>query len=152
MAISSLQAGRTLCELSGWTVSNLRLQKILYLAHMIHLGKTDGVPLVSDHFEAWMYGPVAPNLYRRVKVYGREAVGDVFWEKSVQEGRPEFETLRETMTATRNLSGAQLISLTHWEHGAWHKAYQGGKRGIVIENDLILEEYRARQRQESASQ
>ena len=151
MNISSLEAGRTLCELSGWTVTCLNLQKILYFAHMIHLGKTDGAPLVSDHFEAWMYGPVAPKLYRRVKIYGTEPVGDVFWEKSVPEGSLAYEILDETMTAMKDLSGGQLISLTHWEHGAWAEVYEGGQGGIPIPNALILEEYRARQRQKNAS-
>jgi uncharacterized phage-associated protein len=51
MAVSVASAAKRLCEKTGWTLSNLELQKILYIAHMFHLGET-GQPLVPGHFEA----------------------------------------------------------------------------------------------------
>ncbi|RWO77206.1 type II toxin-antitoxin system antitoxin SocA domain-containing protein [Mesorhizobium sp.] len=67
MTLHVLSAAKHLAKQSGWSLSNLELQKILYLAHMFYLGRT-GEPLVSGHFEAWDYGPVHPDLYHRVKV------------------------------------------------------------------------------------
>ncbi len=145
VAVSSIDAGKTLCELSGWAVSNLQLQKILYLAHMLHLGRFRK-PLINDGFQAWEYGPVAPNLYHRVKGFGSLPIEKmIFWEKGVVEGSTQFDLLHETMTALKNLTGAQLVSLTHWEKGAWYQRYRGGKRGIPMPDDLIKEEYSARQ-------
>ena len=149
-AISSIDAGKTLCELSGWAVSNLQLQKILYLAHMLHLGRF-GKPLISDGFQAWEYGPVAPNLYHRVKGFGSQPIQKmIFWEKGAEEGSTQFDLLRETITALKGLTGAQLVSLTHWEKGAWYQTYRGGKRGIPIPDNLIMKEYSARQDEPSA--
>jgi|GEM_PF-6636616 len=58
MAVHALSAARAICELRDWEVSNLELQKILYIAHMVYLGETDSHPLIKENFEAWDYGPV----------------------------------------------------------------------------------------------
>lgn len=149
-AISSIDAGKTLCELSGWAISNLQLQKILYLAHMLHLGRFEK-PLINDGFQAWEYGPVAPNLYHRVKGFGSQPIQKIiFWEKGSEKGSTQFDLLHETMTAMKGLTGAQLVSLTHWEKGAWYQTYRGGKRGIPIPDNLIMKEYSARQNEPPA--
>ena len=62
MAVSALSAGKRLGKHSGWTLSNLAMQKLLYIAHMYHLGMYDATPLVTGHFEAWDYGPVHPTF------------------------------------------------------------------------------------------
>mgnify|MGYP006283548483 CR=1 FL=1 len=77
MTVSVLSAAKRLAARSGWTLSNLELQKILYLAHMVHLGRTDGAPLVHGLFEAWDYGPVHPDLYHRVKIFGSSPVKNI---------------------------------------------------------------------------
>ena len=143
MSTSSIRAGKTICELSGWDVSNLALQKLLYIAHMYHLGRHNE-PLIDDYFEAWMYGPVEPSLYRHARGFGSEAVRNVFHKyESVRNGS-EFDLLNETVEATRGLSGAYLVSFTHWEKGAWYKVYDPEIRGTIIPNNMILEEYNER--------
>ena len=77
MSISVSAAAKRLCERSGWSLTNLKLQKLLYISHMFHLGKT-GEPLVNGHFEAWDYGPVSPFLYHKVKVFGSSPVENIF--------------------------------------------------------------------------
>ncbi len=47
-------------------ISNLALQKLLYLAHGHFLIRT-GTPLVQGAFEAWTYGPVHPAVYQAFK-------------------------------------------------------------------------------------
>ena len=39
MAINVLQAAKYLAEESGWKLTRLELQKIIYLAHIVYLGK-----------------------------------------------------------------------------------------------------------------
>jgi len=38
MAVHVLDAANHLCKRSGWTLTQIELQKLLYIAHMIHLG------------------------------------------------------------------------------------------------------------------
>jgi uncharacterized phage-associated protein len=51
----------------------LRLQKLLYYAQGWSLGAL-GQPLFADRIEAWTYGPVVPDVYRRFKDHVREAI------------------------------------------------------------------------------
>ena len=141
MAVSALSAARTVCEMRGWRVSNLELQKILYLAHMFHLGRT-GQPLISENFEAWDYGPVVPKLYHRAKGFGSGHVKNVFhWISDVPNELTAYDVLEEVTDATNDLSPGRLVALTHSDSGAWAQYYRPGARGIVIPNPAILAEY-----------
>jgi uncharacterized phage-associated protein len=144
MTVHALSAARSLWELRDGSVSNLELQKILYVAQMYHLGTT-GSPLVHEAFEAWDYGPVVPDVYARAKGFGKASVPNVFhWIPEVPESSPEMATLRAISSSTKNFTPGQLVDITHWEGGAWAKVYKPSHKGIKIPNELILDEYRAR--------
>ncbi len=49
MTVSSLEAAKYLCEISGWKLSSLKLQKILHLSDMNYAGQGRG-RLVSENF------------------------------------------------------------------------------------------------------
>lgn len=143
MTVAALSAARSVCEIRDWSVSNLELQKILYLAHMFYLGR-QGQPLIAENFEAWDYGPVIPDLYHRVKGFGNGPVRNVFhWVSPATRG-PQYDILKEAAEATKNTSPSRLVAITHWDHGAWAQCYRPGVGGIVIPNDLIKAEYLAR--------
>lgn len=142
MTISSASAARTLCELRNWTLSNLEIQKILYLAHMFYMGRT-GEPLVNETFQAWDYGPVLPTVYARVRGYGSAPVENVFFRvPPVAPETQEYAAIREAAEGTRGLRAGRLVALTHTEGGAWARNYQEGVRGIEIPNADIIAEYR----------
>lgn len=148
MTVSALSAARTICEIRDWSVSNLELQKILYLAHMVRLGESNGTPLIYENFEAWDYGPVVPDLYRRAKPFGSGPVRNVFhWIPAVAQSTPDYKVLQEAAEGTRALSPGRLVAITHWKEGAWAHTYIAGARGIVIQNTDILREYRERAKQ-----
>ena len=145
MTISSIDAGKTLCELSGWEVSNFRLQKLLYIADMYYMGRTEGKALIDEDFEAWQYGPVEPMLYRYCKVYGASSIGRIFPKNGgAGDNTPEFEILNEITEAAKGVTDAALVSFTHWEKGAWYEVYKRRKREIIIPRHLIMEEYEKR--------
>lgn len=143
MAVSALSAGKRLGEHSGWTLSNLAMQKLLYIAHMFHLGKYNARPLVSGQFEAWDYGPVHPILYHAVKQFGADPVQNIFRSvPSIGEGT-ETSLLNSAVDQLSD-STSRLVAITHWEDGAWASLYIPGKRGTPISNEAILKEYRDR--------
>lgn len=145
MAVSAFSAAKTLCELRKWEISNLSLQKILYLAHMYHLGVNSGAPLILEEFEAWNYGPVVPDLYHRMKPFGSDYVGNVFhWVESVTPDQEEYRSLQMAAEGTRHMSPGQLVANTHSDDGAWAKVYRPNLRGIKIPNSAILDEYNTR--------
>lgn len=77
MTVRTIDAARYLSILSGWKLSNLQMQKILYMADMNFVGQTQQ-RLLDEDFEAWDYGPVLPSLYHKCKAFGAKHVPDVF--------------------------------------------------------------------------
>jgi uncharacterized phage-associated protein len=136
---------RYICEKSGWTVSNLQLQKLLYLSQMIYMGRNDGKPLFDGSFQAWDYGPVIPSLYHRAKSYGAQPLADIFYDAlKFQPEDPRRKTLDDVCERFLKFTPGELVDITHWEKGAWAKAYVPSARNIPISNDAILREYHAR--------
>jgi uncharacterized phage-associated protein len=141
--IQSSLAAKHLCEKSGWTVSNLPLQKMLYLADMNFVGKYGG-RLISEDFEAWDYGPVLPSVYHQVKAFGSKPVPNVFWGVGNIVGTPEASMLDSAWESLRTFSPGQLVEATHWHDGAWAKRYVPGAKGIKIATGDMVDEYQRR--------
>lgn len=51
------------------TLTNLQIQKLVYLAHG-HFLRATGKQLCNEQFEAWDFGPVSRTLYNSLKKYG----------------------------------------------------------------------------------
>jgi uncharacterized phage-associated protein len=145
--VSSFSAARRICERGNWTVTNLSLQKILYLIHMIHVGRTGGQPLVKDMFEAWDYGPVVPELYHRVKIFGDRPIQDILFSAPIISTTDEGRVIDEGCDWLLSKKPAELVAMTHWKDGAWAKNYMPGMHNIVIPDEDILDEYRCRTEQ-----
>lgn len=54
----------------NYGISNLKLQKILYLVQAYFLISNDGNPCFNERIEAWEFGPVVPEAYDEYKQYG----------------------------------------------------------------------------------
>lgn len=143
MPVSALAAAKHMAKRSGWSLSNLALQKLLYIAHMRHLGRT-GQPLVKGRCEAWDYGPVFPDLYHRLKVFGAEPVKNILHSVPELPDGPEKSTLDEVLDHLLPLKPGQLVAITHRKDGAWDRHYKPGIRGIDIPDQDILSEYQDR--------
>lgn len=141
MAIRLHTAARFLCERCDWSLSNLHLQKLIYLAQVEHAGRASGDKLVDAMFQAWDYGPVVPVLYRQLKMFGADPVEDVFYDAlRLRDNSPSKVSLETVLDQFGSAEPGELIELTHWEHGAWAKKYEPGQRGIVIsQNDICGE-------------
>ncbi len=138
-SISSLQAGKFVCKLSDWQVSNLQLQKILYIANMFYLGEHHK-RMINEDFEAWDYGPVLPILYHRVKIYGASAIKNIFHDISDIESPTVKKSLSDTYDKLSKYEAARLGAITHREGGGWDKNYQSCC-SVIIPNKDILSEY-----------
>lgn len=142
MAVSVNSAAEYICDKSGWTITQLSLQKILYLAHMVHLGRHNS-PLVQGKFEAWDYGPVHPSLYQKVKAFGAKPIPQVFWSSEAISGTVK-EVLEDACENLLHLSPGQLVQNTHWPKGAWASHYIPSAKNITIPESSIIDEYKAR--------
>ncbi|MCP1674240.1 putative phage-associated protein [Natronocella acetinitrilica] len=141
-ALCPATAARAACRLSGWTLSNLALQRTLYLAQMLHLGR-HGVALINAPFEAWERAPVVVAVYRQASAFGAAALCHVFPGAAEVTDPLAHETLRVTVAALKARSAVDLVAIAQPPGGAW--ARRRGCRGSpLIPRSEILAEYHRR--------
>lgn len=139
-----------ICEASDWTISNLKLQKILFMAQMVFMGQNEGRRLADADFEAWDYGPVEPTLYRKVRRFGSAPIEDVFYQaRPFKMDDPRKILLDDVCGELLALKPGELVDMTHWPEGAWAKNYVPGIRSIRIPDADIVAEYNRRAEEES---
>ena len=144
MSIGCIQAGKELCRLSQETLTQLKMQKILYYAHMIHLGKRSA-PLIKNSFLAWKHGPVALGLYEHVRDWGADeiqshAFKDIVDLREMKENfEAEAQSLDEAYTKLKVFTAGQLVDASHSKNGAWYKTLR--MRKVEIPDDFVKDEY-----------
>ena len=153
MAIKSLHAARHLSVFSKWTLTNLEIQKIIYICHMLYLGR-ERKELIHEKFQAWAYGPVEPDLYHKFKFFGSSAIKnkkelfkDIDDTELSKAHKREKYILEQGVKRFPSGSGPKLVAITHWPKGAWSKNYKSGVKNITISNEDIIEEYENRQKE-----
>ncbi len=139
----TFQVAKLLCALSGWRMTNLSLQKLLYLCHMYYLGAYQK-SLIDGHFEAWNFGPVQTELYHKVKAYGNGPIADVFSCVPLEDNSQECVAVKAVYEQLKDIPPAVLVAITHQEHGAWAQHYKPNVHGIVIPDEEIRNEYNRR--------
>lgn len=144
MAARLDSVSKYICERGSWNLTNLKLQKLLYMAQMLYLGRTNS-RLTDTNFEAWDYGPVSPNLYHKVKMFGNTPIEDVFFDaRNFKQDDPRRGVLDEVCDKLLEKRSAELVDITHWPEGAWARNYVPGARYIQIPDEDIAAEYRRR--------
>jgi len=137
---SVFASAKYLAQYSNWSISNLTIQKLLYIANMLFLVEHKK-PLLDHCFEAWMYGPVIPVLYHKLKIFGADPVGNIFRQYKDLEQDNHKSVISMTYNILSNASASQLVALTHREESGWAKHYNSGAGDCVISNNSILQEY-----------
>ncbi len=124
------------CSKKGIFVSNLKLQKLLYLSYGAHL-KNGGDELEYLEFEAWRHGPVIPEVYRYYKNFGDDPISKQM--KSLDESFPSFQnndSVNEIVMKYGNFDVWALVEETHKDSGAWHTAYELNKSNKLEFDDI----------------
>ncbi|WP_153940692.1 Panacea domain-containing protein [Acidithiobacillus thiooxidans] len=121
-------------EEAGDTMSNLKLQKLLYYAQGFHLA-VFGVPLFEDEIEAWTHGPVVPNVYHEFKNYGGSAIPGQSGFDPTDFSEETRDFLNEVYNVYGQFSAWKLRNMTH-EEDPWKNAYDSTP-GTTISNDSL---------------
>ncbi|BAZ81967.1 MAG: Panacea domain-containing protein [Sphaerospermopsis kisseleviana] len=101
-------------EDAGDLISNLKLQKLLYYAQGFHLALYNE-PLFPEPVEAWIHGPVVPEVYHEYKNFASSAIPipedidfSIYDEKTV-------DLLDEVYSVYGQFSAWKLRNMTHNE-------------------------------------
>lgn len=134
-----------LASAQGIQLSNLQLQKLVYIAHGYYLGIT-GKPLLIEHVEAWRYGPVVNSIYSEFRNFGNRKISPVMEHRSdVDKDRDAEYILNGVLTLYGDLSAIQLVDLTHQKGTPWSSVWSeetsSSFSSDVIPNDLIKEHF-----------
>lgn len=122
-------------------LSNLVLQKLVFLAHGWYLGITKK-PLTYDAAEAWRYGPVFPNLYKALVKYGADNVEDYIPAKDEIDKSEIYNFIKAVFNKYGQYTPGQLIEITHMKKSPWSQVWREGEgKNLQISNNIIMEYY-----------
>lgn len=127
----------------GKELSNLKLQKLLFLANGIHLVASElKQPLCDEPIAAWPYGPVLPNVYHAFKRYGNLNITTPSLEAQLGLYKTPLSPDAETSINTAWEIGKDInaVQLSNWSHNIgspWYKATQEQK--AIIPNEYITD-------------
>jgi len=140
---SSIDVANKLLELANQnnkTLTPMQLIKLVFLCHGWMLGLY-GRHLIKDAVEAWRYGPVLPNLYKKIKHFRSNPVTKINSEHLCPDQFDEVETnvIEQVYNLYGHWNGIQLSALTHEKDSPWDKTWNSGN--LIISNDLIENYY-----------
>lgn len=121
--------------LSKESMTHKKLQKLCYYAQAWYLANY-GCVLFPNRFEAWVHGPVSPDLYGCYKGWG--------WEKIPQNMQPvrledekKRDFLEQVYNTYGNYDGDDLERITHTEV-PWKNARINCSAGAYSRNPISL--------------
>jgi uncharacterized phage-associated protein len=132
-----------IAESDGATLTNMKLQKLIYFAQGWALG-TRGYPIVNEQAEAWQYGPVYPSVYHAFSSCGANPIDrratDIDFANFCIVPVPAVDNadarafLASIWQSYGKLNATQLSQLSHVPNGPWDRARResGGMRGTDI--------------------
>ena len=140
-------------------ISQMKLIKLVYIAHGWSLAVIQQDLLNGEKVEAWMHGPVIPSIYHEFKRFGRGPI-DTYAQTLLEQEESGFETTPlfiddldldeenkqqlETILSTvwnsyKNYSAIALSQKTHEDETPWKHACDNNLKDI--ENESIKKYY-----------
>ena len=116
----------------GDTVSNLKLQKLLYYAQGFHLALNDGSPLFNEPITSWSYGPVVEEVYHKYKQYGSDSLPIPEDIDTSMFTKDQLDLIEEVNEIYGQFSALKLMQLTHSE-----RPWQETTRNCIILPELM---------------
>lgn len=128
------------CKENGYSISNLKLQKLLYFVQAQFL-ITIGKPAFLEKIEAWDFGPVVPEVYQYFKVWGSSEL-PLFLAKNAKTKIHERDQriMDEILGECAQHSASFLVQITH-NQAPWFDAYERYCNNVIT-NESIEEYFR----------
>lgn len=113
------------CYDNDVSISNLKLQKLLYFAWIACYKKME-MYLFDDEICAWKLGPVIPDVYFEYCVFGGKPIYRKYEDAESLEEKTQI-TLEEFLDDTAKVPASALVKQSHSIGGAWDTIYKNGQ-------------------------
>lgn len=128
-----------LAERDKKPLTNMQLQKLVYIAHGFCLGILSH-PLIDNHVYAWPFGPVIKPLYESLRKYGNGVVTEKIPETGEFEATSdEREIIDGVWESYGSMTGPKLSGITHQPGTPWSRTWKLLKFGVIP--DLWIRAY-----------
>ncbi|WP_349407951.1 Panacea domain-containing protein [Pseudalkalibacillus sp. SCS-8] len=124
-------------------ITNLKLQKLLYYAQGFFMALNDtDEPLFDEEIQAWVHGPVVPEVYREFKGFSYKDININYHDEVLELTQVEIELLDEVWRNFGRYNGKDLERLSHTEP-PWIQAREGLAPYDYGDNEINPQEIRA---------
>ena len=124
------------CKHNNYSITNLKLQKLLYFVQAQFLVEK-GKPAFNDDIEAWDLGPVVPRAYHYFKIWGNSEIPwEVYRNTNLKDiSVIDMDILNRILDKCARYSASYLVNVVH-NQGPWKVAYKKNSNNVIT-NDLI---------------
>ena len=111
------------CKKQGYSISNLKLQKILYFVQANFLVSANSA-CFEEEIEAWDFGPVAPEAYHEFKIYGSAEIPEFECRNADNLiVKKDKDLINEMVDQCAKYSASSLVEITH-NQDPWNNVYE----------------------------
>jgi uncharacterized phage-associated protein len=143
-SLNTAHAFLLLASTEGMRLTNLRLQRLVIIAHGAHLAAYNE-PLFREPVLAWDFGPVVSDLYDSLRHYGSGYVdceGPGVHQSLLALNHGASQAIRAAWEAYKAYDESRLGQCLKGIKSPWYGVWNGcGTRYTVISNDLFKEYY-----------
>jgi uncharacterized phage-associated protein len=150
---SGAGAANLLLEKAEGHLTNMQLNKLIYIAHGFVMVRTNS-PLLNKNYyedvEAWRYGPVIPSIYHEFKAHGKEEIGlyqpSLLVEQDPELGAVVFKPVIKNERIIKilewiwrqfgHMGASTLVRITHCSGTPWSMTYKDSAVGVAISDAL----------------
>lgn len=119
------------------SITNMKLQKLLYYAWIDYFIEHDGKFLFNDEIYAWKLGPVVPDVYREYRIFAAMPISFTKKPDEVIDGDLK-EFLCKFADRNKDVSAKELVSRSHAPGKPWEKEYKNGCGNTSIPFNSII--------------
>ncbi|WP_305084650.1 Panacea domain-containing protein [uncultured Clostridium sp.] len=120
------------------SVTQLHIQKLMFLVEAFYMCITNESQLYECQYKAWNFGPVATQLYKKFKIYGKEEI--VLNESQIADGESITEEKKNIIKAIyevfKEFSAMDLVKFTHAEGSPWKKAWDNEQYSVISKEEM----------------
>lgn len=121
----------------NYSLSNLKMQKLLYFCQGIFLASNEGRRLIEDDdFLAWRYGPVSLDAYHRFKIYGQNDIPKEETGNFNRINERELQVVQSVWNTFKDKSAFDLVKASHVENSPWYNVFHNNETDVILTEDI----------------